>query len=125
SELIAAKLALRQRLNELRENLDRFLAADYAVGQDEPTKYADWRRSHRPFHWPAEFYGVMQCGGFNVIIGNPPWKEYAAVRREYGVRGYTSKACGNLHCLFTERSLHIRHALGRMSFIVQLPMLCS
>ncbi|MDF0660823.1 MULTISPECIES: N-6 DNA methylase [unclassified Rhizobium] len=30
-------------------------------------------RSARAFHWPLEFPDVMQRGGFDVVLGNPPW----------------------------------------------------
>ena len=30
-------------------------------------------RRARAFHWPLEFPDVMQRGGFDVVLGNPPW----------------------------------------------------
>lgn len=45
-------------------------------------------RRARAFHWPLEFPDVMQRGGFDVVLGNPPWEvvqlkeeEYFAVRK--------------------------------------------
>ena len=29
---------------------------------------------HHFFHWPLEFPDVYQMGGFDVILGNPPWE---------------------------------------------------
>jgi hypothetical protein len=26
------------------------------------------------FHWPIEFPGVMAMGGFDLVLGNPPWE---------------------------------------------------
>ncbi|MGA7501424.1 MAG: DNA methyltransferase [Isosphaeraceae bacterium] len=122
----AAKQELRQRLDMLAEQLDRYLAGEYGIDADKKKKeFAEWRASHEPFHWFAEFYGIMNGGGFDVIIGNPPWKEYAEVKKEYTVRGYASEPCGNLHCVCTERGLGIRQPKGRMSFIVQLPLVSS
>jgi len=120
-----AKTELRDRLGKLRAELDRYLAGDYGIDPDKPKRFEAWQASHHPFHWLAEFYGIMNEGGFDVIIGNPPWKEYSAVRKEYTVHGYATESCGNLHCLCTERSLRIRQPIGRMSFIVQLPMVSS
>ena len=44
-------------------------------------------RGARAFHWPLEFPDVMARGGFDVVLGNPPWgvmqlseKEYFATR---------------------------------------------
>ena len=30
-------------------------------------------REARVFHWPLEFPDLMQQGGFDVVLGNPPW----------------------------------------------------
>lgn len=30
-------------------------------------------RRARTFHWPLEFPDIMQRGGFDVVLGNPPW----------------------------------------------------
>jgi len=30
-------------------------------------------RKARAFHWPLEFPDIMQRGGFDVVLGNPPW----------------------------------------------------
>lgn len=37
----------------------------------EATKVA---RNSRALHWPLEFPDVMQLGGFDVVLGNPPWE---------------------------------------------------
>jgi hypothetical protein len=34
----------------------------------------DAARTARAFHWPLEFLDVMQRGGFDAVIGNPPWE---------------------------------------------------
>lgn len=78
----AAKQELHQRLDSLVYQLDRFLAGDHGVDADaKPKKFVEWRIGHKPFHWFAEFYGTLHSGEFDVIIGNPPWKEYSAVKK--------------------------------------------
>jgi hypothetical protein len=127
-----AKRELRSRLAHLTEQLDRYLATEYGISEniipDKKKCYEalyQWRTSHQPFHWCVEFYGIMSGGGFDVVIGNPPWVEYSKVRRDYTVRGYDTEPCGNLHGICTERGLNIRSPLGSMSFIVQLPLMSS
>jgi hypothetical protein len=120
-----AKVQLRKRLDKLRTEMDRYLAGEYKIDASRPEDFEKWRDRCQPFHWFAEFYGIMADGGFHALIGNPPWKEYSAVKKDYVVRGYVSEPCGNPHCLFTERSLDTRSPVGRMSFIVQLPMVSS
>ncbi len=121
-----AKSALLATLQSLRDQLDRFLAGDYDKKHLTSDKtFAKWRASHQPFHWFVEFYGIMNSGGFEVIIGNPPWKEYAAAKKDYTVRGYTTERSGNLYTLCTERCVGMQPPNGLLSFIVQLPIVCS
>jgi hypothetical protein len=37
----------------------------------------------RAFHWPIEFADVMASGGFDVILGNPPWEVMQLGEEEY------------------------------------------
>src|SRR5438045_3294962 len=86
--------------------------------EEYDARFAEWRQSHQSFHWWVEFYGIMKQGGFDVIIGNPPWKEYSSVRQMYTVLNYMTESCGNLHGLCTERALLLRSPRGCMSYIV-------
>ena len=119
------KSDLRNRMDNLREELDRYLAAEYGIAPDDSTSYGNWQASHQPFHWFVEFYGIMIRGGFDVVVGNPPWREYSAVKREYQVRAYKTESCGNLYALCAERSVELASGRGWFSFIVQLPFLSS
>ena len=100
----SAKRALRKKLSGLNDELDRHLAAVYGIDPDSADSFADWKGSHQPFHWFAEFYGIMQSGGFDVIIGNPPYVEYGKVRSNYTVDGHVTMKCGNLYAMVLERS---------------------
>lgn len=35
------------------------------------------------FHWPLEFADVMAAGGFDVVLGNPPWEVMQLGEEEY------------------------------------------
>ena len=35
------------------------------------------------FHWPLEFPAVLARGGFDVVLGNPPWAALSPDRREF------------------------------------------
>lgn len=37
----------------------------------------------RAFHWPLEFPDVMANGGFDVVLGNPPWEVMQISEEEY------------------------------------------
>jgi hypothetical protein len=119
------KQELRRRLENLTAQLDRFLAGEYGVNLEEPKEFEAWKKSHQPFHWFAEFYGIMRAGGFDVIIGNPPYVEYAQVRKTYQLRGLTTQPAGNLYAMCSERSMQLLATLGRFGFIVQAPIIST
>jgi len=119
------KKALTDKLKDLEEALSYHLAKEYGVDPTKVTKYRKWKDSHQPFHWYVDFFPLMTAGGFDVVIGNPPWVEYAAVKTSYQVMGYSALDCGNLYGICTERALEITKPNGLVSFIVQLPLASS
>jgi hypothetical protein len=112
-----AKSELRSRLQDLSNTLDRHLATEYSVDSAKPRNYARWRASHHPFHWIAEFYSIMASGGFDVIIGNPPYVELNAVT-DYQVVGYHCVSAGNLYAVVLEQSSTLVSRDGYQGFIV-------
>jgi hypothetical protein len=120
-----AKQALQARLTQLRDELDRYLAAEYGVDADKPKAFQKWHDSHKPFHWFAEFYGIVTAGGFDVIIGNPPYVEYRQVRSTYTVlpKVYTCESAANLYAFCMERSGNLCQSNGRFGMIVPSSLL--
>ena len=118
-----AKGELKQRLASLNDTLNRRMHA--ATQLD----YEDWLKSHQPFHWLAEFYQIIKGnGGFDVIIGNPPYVEYTRRNKEtgksiaeiYQLHGYMTINCSNLYAFVTERSIQISKNRNNIGFIVPL-----
>ena len=115
-----AKGELKQRLVSLNDTLNRRMHA--ATQLD----YEDWLKSHQPFHWLAEFYQIIRGnGGFDVIIGNPPYVEYPSKDVQYRFDYLEAAQCGNLYGCCTERGLKISQPEGRFSFIVPVAITCS
>lgn len=111
------KQELRARLKSLEEELNRHLAEEYGVNTAKKAEYKKWLGSHRPFHWFIEFYGILKSGGFNVIIGNPPYVELKQVS-EYRLIGYSCYEAGNLYALVLERCLALGSTDSNQGFIV-------
>jgi hypothetical protein len=100
------------------QNLDRNIRVGNSL-IDDPAVAG----SHA-FKWDEEFGDIMAAGGFDVIIGNPPWvfarsgrlrqaeKDY--YYRSYDVANYQL----NTYALFIERSYRMLRAGGRLGFIV-------
>jgi hypothetical protein len=114
------KRKLRDKLNGLSLELDRYLAHDYGINPKNATAFASWRASHQPFHWFAEFYGVMREGGFDVVIGNPPYLEVREV--EYSLGGFASRESNAIHAMCIERSCDLLSKHGAISMIVPLAL---
>ena len=119
------KSELLRRLEELDTRLDHFLAVEYDQKNENEDCFLKWKSTHKPFHWLIEFFGIINDGGFDVVVGNPPWKEYSAVRAEYTVRGYDLEHNANLYTLCTERALAISSHGALTGYIVQLPIVTS
>jgi len=121
-DFATAKQELRSRLHRLSDELDRYLAKEYEVDPQKAREYQRWKKNHQPFHWFAEFYGIMHRGGFNVIMGNPPYVEYSKVRGTYLVNGYVTEECGNLYAFVLERAASLVISTGRLGFIIPIAL---
>jgi hypothetical protein len=124
-ELAEGKSLVREKLRTLHEELDRYLASEYEVDTDKPKVFSAWRKSHEPFHWFVDFYSIMASGGFNVIVGNPPYIEYAEVRDQYELKGYVTEPCGNLFANVWERCIRLSPPGGRIGLIVPVASVCT
>ena len=127
----AAKKELRDRLGALNSLLNEKLYK--STNENSLTPIETWLQSHQPFHWLAEFYEIIHDnGGFDVIVGNPPYVEYnkkvkgIAVSDIYKIRGYKTISCGNLYAYCIERSKVILNDFGSFfGMIVPLSLSCG
>jgi len=114
-----AKKELAGRLDELNKNMSHYLANQYGINHSaKPKQYAQWQQSHQPFHWLAEFYGIVEeDGGFDVVIGNPPYVKNAAV----GYSIFSSVPdfhCPDIYGYFLARAYTLAFTRARIGFIV-------
>lgn len=77
-------------------------------------------RAAEAFHWPLEFPDVMAAGGFDVVLGNPPWERLKLQEQEFfasrdseiaaaptaAARGEMIAALGNATLGTPEHALH-------------------
>ncbi len=126
-EYARAKNDLRREQAELNDLLSRHLFA--AEGSNKKEEYPLFLSSHQPFHWLAEFYTIIHGnGGFDVVIGNPPYVEYnkrdpktnKSVSDYYKIRNYKAESCGNLYAFVMERTKIITKDASYIGMIVPL-----
>ncbi|MEB2342945.1 MAG: Eco57I restriction-modification methylase domain-containing protein [Flavobacteriia bacterium] len=119
----AAKETLLERVKALRNMLDRVMGKLYSKHPDYKggKEYEAWKKSHKPFHWFAEYYGIVEGrGGFDVIIGNPPYVDYSEGSSGYRLMEYDTRASGNLYAYVMERSRNIANESCYVGLIVPM-----
>jgi type I restriction-modification system DNA methylase subunit len=78
------------------------------------------------FDWEREFPEVFKDGGFDVVIGNPPYiriqalKEWAPKEVEFYKQRYKAASKGNydIYVVFVEKALSLLNAQGRLGYIL-------
>lgn len=133
---VAAKRELQKKLDALNDSLNTFLAKTYGIldkekvitievkeGKETKKKrlnqYEYWLTTHQPFHWLAEYYEIIvQRGGFDVIIGNPPYVVYTEKGFNYKLKDFNTLSTGNLYAFCIERSYEIKNGQGKLGMII-------
>ncbi|MCY1714482.1 Eco57I restriction-modification methylase domain-containing protein [Caproiciproducens galactitolivorans] len=116
-----AKKELLVRQKQLNEILNKRLFEQYSS-----TDYKKWLETHQPLHWIAEYYDIIaNHGGFNVIIGNPPYVEYNKAKSIYHVNNYLTENCGNLYAFVIERSKHLLSENNYSGMIIPHSAFCT
>ena len=121
--LAQSKQQLQFRLDELRAELDALLAKEYGVDASKPARYQQWLSSHQPFHWFVEFHGIMSAGGFEVVIGNPPYVSRKKV--PYTFVGLSTELFPDIYGHFVSQAMVITRNPGRSSMILPLSITFS
>jgi len=109
-----AKKNLLEKQAKLKMTLDELLRK----GQYPGVKISDtvWRTAYAPFHWVAEFYGiVVENGGFDVVIGNPPY--VATTLLNYRIIDMKFK-CSDIYGYVINRVFRLMHKKSTHGFIV-------
>ncbi len=74
-----------RHLDTYRDDLNEKVLKDFKeAGVEDITK--DGVEDLSPFHWVLEFAIVYADGGFNVVVGNPPWDMLQPRRDEFFTR---------------------------------------
>lgn len=123
SEFKESKMQLKAKLSGLNDLLNHKLYS--SMVSDASISYEEWLSSHQPFHWLAEYYHIMHSnGGFDVIIGNPPYVKYKREKYAYSIKNYITESCGNLYAFCMERS-YILSKTAIVGMIIPLSSICA
>ena len=117
------KANLRKKRESLSNELDRYLATEYGVDVRDSNAYDVWSANHQPFHWFVEFYGIMSEGGFDVVIGNPPY--VATKTLTYSLGRHLSSRYPDIYAHVLQKSMQIASTVGRCGMILPLSITFS
>ncbi len=101
-----------RKLNDLNNNIK---CGNSLI--DDPTVAGE-----KAFNWHNEFPSVFAKGGFDVVIGNPPYvhlekmKEISEALSKMNYETFDKR--GDLYCLFVERGFNILTSSGTISYIM-------
>ncbi len=78
------------------------------------------------FDWESEYPEILKGGGFDCVVGNPPYiriqalKEWAPLEVEHYKEQYRSASKGNydIYVVFVERGLALLNKKGRLGFVL-------
>lgn len=71
------------------------------------------------FDWRTEFPGIVRTGGFDVVVGNPPWGSFFTdSEKEYLSQCYVNKRGeAESHLFFIEKGFQLLNNSGILGFI--------
>ena len=101
-----------RKLNSLNENIKcgNSLISDPEIAGE------------KAFNWQEQFPKVFEKGGFDVVIGNPPYVHLESVietsnqLEKVGYSTYNKR--GDLYCLFVEKAFQLANTNGMVSYIM-------
>ncbi len=121
----ADKDDLERALSDLNEQLDYHLGKEYGVSEGDVAGHAVWKFDHQPFHWVVDFYPIMARGGFDVVIGNPPYIPAAKVRTKYQVKNYQTADASDIYAWCLERVIKISNSYAVNGMIIPMSLCFS
>jgi hypothetical protein len=121
------KLFQERALPDLGENIK---CGNSLIGWDILEAHPDLSEEEiervNPFDWDGEFPEIMGRGGFDAVIGNPPYisiqamKQWAPVEVDFYKERYKAAKKGNydIYLVFVERALNLLSSKGKMGYIL-------
>ncbi len=119
------QLFKERALPDLRANIkcgNSLIGPDFYEGKELSLFGEEEQYRINVFDWEREFAHVLKQGGFDAVIGNPPYVRIQTTKQnEINYYNYKYKtAIGNydIYCLFTEKGYTLLNSNGSLCFIM-------
>jgi type I restriction-modification system DNA methylase subunit len=124
------KLFKERALPDLGSNIkcgNSLIGPDFYQG--EQMNFLDSEETYRinPFDWNKEFFEIMKRGGFDAVIGNPPYGIVTSeIQKDYLEKNFVAtEGRFDNYELFIEKGSRLCRERGLLGFIVPSPLLTN
>jgi len=119
--LLLRSLAKRETLPGLADNIRQGNSLISGTEEELRKYFGDNWREKRSFNWEQQFKDIVADGGFDAVIGNPPYVRIQTLPRDEAAyyREQYRAAFGSfdIYVLFLERAIKLLKPGGRLGFI--------
>jgi len=119
--LLLRSLSRQETLPSLSDNIRQGNSLISGTEEELRSYFADNWQDKKPFNWGIEFKDIMTSGGFDVVIGNPPYGDILSEQEKNFLleTGFTSGGKTNdVFRFFVERGLQLLKEDGLLGMIL-------
>lgn len=118
--LLVNALKERGKLPSLENNIKNGNSLISGTDEELEKYFGKNFRDKKPFNWEDKFSDVFKQGGFDVIIGNPPWGADIDEEVKYFEYKYpeSTKSYKDIYKIFIDKVILLLRPSGRLGFVV-------
>jgi type I restriction-modification system DNA methylase subunit len=112
---VTLKQQISSAIVEVTNDLDSSLWSSLT---GEASSFENWKIATSPLHYLARFPEIMMNGGFDLVIGNPPYIGASKVFIDYKPGPMVSQNMPDIYAHCTERASVLLNESGKMTMVL-------